>query len=144
MKGTTDSELIEQGWALIDDACWTLEELSRISGPILRSNHTVWSQFLNRWTNRQWLLILFTMEQLQKEQPQMFKPYQITAFKRAEDILARNWNGDTGRILDEKPNKKLAWRTLFTVLEIYRAINDIIKQQEQDVKHQLREKLFDV
>ena len=149
MKGITlpnqsEQEFFEQGWALMEDACCTINDEVEQIGPMLRNNPRIWGQFLNKWTNRQWLVILFAVEELQNHYPEVFRSYQLRSFERAQRVLHRGWISENGRVLDEKRNKPLAWSTLMCLTEVYNAINDSIQQEQLAVNRDMRRKLFDV
>lgn len=144
LPDSRDQEFLEKGIALIEDTCYTMADIQAKQGYIERGNATVWGQYLNKWTNRQWALILFVMRELQNQRPEFFKPYHDEAIDKAEAKLHKHWTGENGRILDEKPNKSLAWRTLFSIYEIFNAIQDSILEDEANVNYQIMRKLFNV
>lgn len=144
LTNSDEQEFFDKGWALIEDASCTINDEVEKTGPILRDNPRIWGQFLNRWSNRQWLLILFAVEELQNHYPEFFRAYQVRSFERAQKILQRGWLSEGGRVLDEKRNKPQAWSTLMCITEVYNAINDSIHTEAYAVNQDIKRKLFDV
>jgi hypothetical protein len=87
------------------------------------NNRVIWDQFLHRWSDSDWQDIIATVLAVKSENPDLFASYHDTAIAAARAALLKSHSGS--RVMDTKPNKKISWRTIMTLREVWNQMNDI-------------------
>jgi hypothetical protein len=97
-------------------------------GEIKINNKTIWKGYLHQMDNNVWYGLVDLLEQLQQQSPGVFKPYDEKNLADARAALDKH-SPYYDNVLDMKnrhlDNKKIAWRMLMTVREVWNRCCDI-------------------
>jgi hypothetical protein len=86
------------------------------------NNRTIWQEYLHKWTNKDWEDMIGAVLSVKQEDPTLFKAYHDSAIAEAKTALLK---GDPSkRIMDTKLNKRIAWRSIMTLREVWNQMND--------------------
>jgi hypothetical protein len=97
------------------------------------NNTVIWQEFLHRWDNSDWQNILSAFNAVCSQQPDLIKPFHQRNYENAVTVL--NCHSDQhARILDTKPNKKIAWAMIMTLREVFNELNEhVIANEDRPV-----------
>lgn len=102
----------------------SLNQIIRTSGEIRINNKDIWDNKLHKMDNHVWRGILQTLKELSLEHPELFKMHHLTAIDEGLRTLDK-YEDYYDRVLDIKnkrlDNKKIAWKCLMTIREVYNA-----------------------
>jgi hypothetical protein len=123
---------IEQGIELWYEIADLLNTIVREEQEISIDDRRIWDQYLHRWTNEEWMLVIGAMYELNQTNPEMFKKYHLDALEAT--ILALSMGHKDHRILDKKRNKGIEWRMIMTMREVWNSANDIFLPNQPSMK----------
>lgn len=107
----------------LNEAVDVLVHLHRILNSyevITIDNKDLWKKTLHRMDNSIWLTILEVLDKLHSEHPELFKPFNVEAFEKAETAFNK-YGHMHERLLDTKQYKGTAWRCLMSIREVMEA-----------------------
>lgn len=109
-----------------------LNDWIKKNGKIEPNNHELWREYLHRWDNQDWTEILQTVAKLHERYPEYFQRFHRDAVMAAVSVLLEH--GDTKRVMDRKEHKKIAWKAIMTMREVWNAACDIYLPNEHQPK----------
>lgn len=107
----------------------TLNQIIEAEGAIDINNPAIWSGILHKWDNQDWELALIAVGRLLEKHPQMFKDYHKDAFITAANTLVK-YNQVHDRVLDKRIHKKIAWKMIMTMREVWNQCGGIYLPNE--------------
>lgn len=114
--------------AIINKLARTLNSEIERNGEIKINNKLIWDGMLHKMSNEVWRGILESLKLLSEQHPRLFDFNHLAAIDRALQLLDR-YEGYYDNVLDIKnakmDNKKVAWKCLMTLREVYCAANNI-------------------
>ena len=118
--------------SLTIEAAQLIEEIAtklnqRVASPtgLTINDREIWNNYLHRWNNREWLIMLSVLERLYDQHPEYFSAGHKTVIDECLKYILQH--GDTEpRVLDQNRSglhfKGTAWRAICSIREIYNAI----------------------
>jgi len=111
---TTDELLTLDLW---EDVAKTLNAIKQEPEGITVNDSRIWSGYLHRWHNSHWDRIIRLAIKLYQQHPEVFADYHIDALENLRITYVNNM--DIPRCMDKKETKKIAWRWLMSMREIW-------------------------
>lgn len=135
----------EQGITLWGDISETLNGMIRSNGQIQINNETIWGEYLHKWNNEEWALVLAVLRDLMEAEPGLFKSFHENAVLEAETVLIKYWN-EHARVLDKRAHKKKAWKLLMTMREVWNKARglDIPNEDSSKITTKVKQDLFEI
>jgi len=87
----------------------------------------MWKDYLHKWSNTEWRMVLEAVGELLTAHPDLFKRFQRDAFVRAVQTLLK-YESSHDRCLDTKQHKATAWKMAMTLRELWNQC------QQQEIK----------
>ena len=78
---------IDHGVDLLAQIAQVLNDIIEHSGPIDINNKTIWDGYLHRWSNEDWISVLWVLKNLMSQSPELFKPFHTRMIDDAIDAL---------------------------------------------------------
>lgn len=100
-----------------------LNDWIKNNGEIQPNNHELWKEFLHRWDNQDWQEIIDAVGELYKRYPEYFQEFHKRAIAQAIVILIEH--SSTKRVMDRKKHKRVAWKMIMTLREVWNAAQGI-------------------
>jgi hypothetical protein len=117
-----------EGLELWEDIATTLNR--KVANPtgLTINDKEIWNNYLHRWNNREWLILLAQIERLYHLHPEYFDPGHKAIVDECLQLIQQH--GDTEpRVMDLNRNglhhKGSAWRAICSFREIWNNVNDI-------------------
>lgn len=101
----------------ISEIAEVLTKIIDTQGKIEINNPVIWSQYLHRWTNKDWENMLAGFRIILENRPDAVKQYHKNNFERAVTALKKDRHY-SDRALDTKNNKRIAWAMINTFREV--------------------------
>lgn len=111
---TTDELLALDLW---EDVAKTLNSIKLEIEGISINDKRIWNGYLHRWQNSHWERLITIAIKLYNQHPEVFSEFHVDALENTR--LAFIKNNDTPRCMDKKETKKIAWRWLMSMREIW-------------------------
>lgn len=109
-----------------DIATYLISQVQKKSLSI--DDQEIWGKRLHRWSDSDWLLVIAVMERIWTKYPDVVKGFQKSAFEQTRDEILKH-HRTTPRCMDKRDrqwdNKKLAWKTIQCMREVWCQIFDI-------------------
>lgn len=84
-------------------------------------NNDIWNKFLNRWDSYDYACIVIFLEELLEIKPELFESYHIDTIEKLKEHLLT----ETDSFYLLKNKKKLIWKLIMFMKEIYNEVNNI-------------------
>jgi hypothetical protein len=135
----------DRGVDLATEITLTLNRIILETGEAIDiNNHTIWGEYLHRYTNQDWEDMLSAMEGLHEHLPGMFKPYHEHALLEARMTLDKHSLAQS-RVLDHKDHKRKAWKMIMAMRELINDFNGVrIDNKAQPAKPRMESKFHDL
>lgn len=111
---TTDEILTLDLW---ESVAKTLNLIKQEPEGITINDSRIWNGYLHRWHNSHWERIITLSLRLYKQHPEVFTDNHVDALENARLTFIKNM--DIPRCMDKKETKKIAWRWLMSMREIW-------------------------
>ena len=109
---------LEKGLDRWQEIATALNTIIKKEGQIEINNPTIWGGFLHKWENEDWEQALTAVATLLEQHPDLFKKFHKEAFRDAASTLVKHMD-TTDRVLDKRMFKKIAWRMIMTMREVW-------------------------
>ena len=114
---------LESGVELWDNIATQLNDIIKEDGELHIDDKRIWDQYLHRWHNEDWMLLVQAAYKLYEQHPDLFKPFHKTALEDA--IIALTMSKGNTRVLDTKKNKGTEWKMIMMLREVWNAAQGV-------------------
>jgi hypothetical protein len=114
---------LESGVELWDNIATQLNDIIKLDGELHIDDARIWDQYLHKWRNEHWMLLVQAAYKLFEQHPDLFKPFHKAALEDAIIALG-NSKGNT-RTLDTQRNKKIEWKMIMMLREVWNAAQGV-------------------
>jgi hypothetical protein len=114
---------LEQGVELWDLIATQLNDIIKLDGELHIDDARIWDQYLHKWHNEDWMLLVQAAYKLFEQHPDLFKPFHKAALEDA--ILALSMSKGNTRVLDTKKNKGVEWKMIMMLREVWNAAQGV-------------------
>lgn len=115
---------LEHGLDLWQEVAETLNKIIEQHGHIDINNELIWQGILHRWDNEQWVYAVAAVAKFYEQHPEFFKTFHRDAYMDALSTL-RKYVDVHDRVLDKRVHKKVAWKMIMTMRELWNAASGI-------------------
>jgi len=112
------TEELEQGLDLWQSFAEMQNTIIKKEKIIDKDDPRMWQDYLHKWSNTEWRLVLEAVGELLTAHPDLFKRFQRDAFVRAVQTLLK-YESSHDRCLDTKQHKHIAWKMAMTLRELW-------------------------
>ena len=81
----------------------------------------LWQLYLNKWSSYEWACIVIALEETLEIKPDLFEPYHIDTIESMKKVLLN----DNDPMALFKNHKKLIWKMIMIMREIWNKMNNI-------------------
>ena len=124
---------IEHGLDLWQEVAETLNSIIEQHGHIDINNEQIWGTILHKWDNEQWVYAITAVAKFYEQHPEYFKSFHRDAYSGALSTL-KKYIDVHDRVLDKRIHKKVAWKMIMTMRELWNAANDIYLPNDYNSK----------
>ena len=114
---------LEQGVELWDQIATQLNDIIKLDGELAIDDQRIWGQYLHKWRNEEWMLLVQAAYKLYEQHPDLFKPFHKAALEDA--ILALSMSKGNTRVLDTRKNKGVEWKMIMMLREVWNAAQGV-------------------
>jgi len=114
---------LESGVDLWDNIATQLNDIIKLDGELHIDDARIWDQYLHKWQNEEWMLLVQAAYKLYEQHPDLFKPFHKRALE--DTILALSNSKGNTRILDTQRNKKIEWKMIMMLREVWNAAQGV-------------------
>ena len=120
--------LTENGFELWEAIATHLNKRVEETGQLAIDDKSIWDPFLHTYSNTDWILILNSLEQLQRHHPEYFDAGHKAILPEIKNIILTH-NRTHFRVMDKREIgldfKSKAWRGIMSFREIWNNVFDI-------------------
>jgi hypothetical protein len=98
-------------------------------GAITKDDPRMWGDYLHKWDNEEWRMVLEAVGELLTAHPTVFKRFQRDAFVKAVQTLLK-YEHSHDRCLDTKLHKHTAWKMAMTLRELWNQCHSYSQQPQ--------------
>jgi hypothetical protein len=114
---------LESGVELWDQIATQLNTIIKEDGELHIDDKRIWDQYLHRWTNEEWMLLVQAAYKLYEQHPDLFRAFHKAALEDA--ILALSMSKGNTRVLDTRKNKGVEWKMIMMLREVWNAAQGV-------------------
>lgn len=119
---------LEQGVELWGQFALAQLDIKRRLGHIPRDNLVIWGEYLHRWDNEDWRMVLEAVGELLERYPELFTVSQKRAFIRTVQTLLK-YESNHDRCLDTKLTKSTTWEMSMVLRELWVKCQEPLKSR---------------
>jgi hypothetical protein len=120
--------LTEVGFELWEDIATHLNKRVMETGQLQIDDKSIWDPYLHTWSNTDWILIINSLEVLQRHHPEYFDAGHKNIFFEIKEIILKH-NRTHFRVMDKREIgldfKSKAWRGIMSMREVWNNVFEL-------------------